>query len=430
MAAKSGSARRRAGIVAWCAYDWANSAFNTIIGTFVFSVYFARGIYGDETQGSSVWSFALGAAGLLVAFLSPVLGAIADQGVRRKPWLCVFVAVTVLATALLWWAEPVRDDVVYALTLVVLATVTFELANTFYNAMLHDTAPPGMLGRVSGWAWGLGYFGGLASLAIALVGFIQPEQPWFGLSKENAENVRATALLVAVWFAVFALPLFLLTPDRVGPGTPSKQVVADGLRTLARSLREVRKYGNFVRFLIASALYRDGLATLFAVGGLYAAATFQMSLEQVLLFALGLNVTAGLGAAAFAFVDDRIGSRRTAIVGLIGLLLTGVPLLLVSDQTVFLVLGLALGLFVGPTQAASRTFVARIASADMQTEMFGLYAFAGKSTAFLGPLLFGLVTAATQSQRWGMATIVVFWAAGLLLLLSVRDVSAESDGSR
>ena len=427
MAANSEAKHSRAGIVAWCVYDWGNSAFNTIIGTFVFSVYFARGIFGDETQGSSVWSFAIGASGLAVALLSPVLGAIADQGGRRKPWLAVFVGTTIVATGMLWWAEPTRDDVVYALAFVILATITFELANVFYNAMLHDTAPPTMLGRVSGWAWGLGYFGGLVSLSVALFGLVQPDKPWFGLSKEGAENVRATALLVAVWFAVFALPLFLLTPDRAGSRKPLGGVVADGLRALARSLREVRRYRDLVRFLIASALYRDGLATLFAVGGLYAATTFGMSLEQVLIFAIGLNVTAGIGAALFAFVDDWIGSRRTAVAGLLGLLLTGIPLLLVADQTLFLVLGLALGIFVGPTQAASRTFVARISPADMQTEMFGLYAFTGKSIAFLGPLLFGVVTALTGSQRWGMSTIVVFWIAGLLILLTVReDVSGES----
>ncbi len=419
----------RAGIAAWCVYDWANSAFNTIIGTFVFSVYFARGIYGEETQGSSVWSLTIGVAGILVAVLSPFLGAIADQGGRRKPWLGVFVAITVVATSLLWWAEPTRDYIIFTLVVVAVATVAFELANVFYNAMLHDTAPPKMVGRVSGWAWGLGYLGGLASLAVALVGFVQPAQPWFGLSKEGAENVRATALLVAVWFAVFALPLFLFTAEARVAAVPVGEAIVRGIRTLLGTLREVRRYGNIVRFLIASALYRDGLATLFAVGGLYAAATFGMTLERVLLFAIGLNVTAGLGAIAFAFVDDWLGSRRTAVIGLVGLLVSGIPLLLISDQTLFLALGLVLGLFVGPVQAASRTLMARLAPLGMQTEMFGLYAFTGKSIAFLGPLLFGVVTSMTGNQRWGMSTIVLFWLVGLAILLSVRETS-DGSGAR
>ncbi len=424
----------RLGVLSWCLYDWANSAFNTIIGTFVFSVYFARGIYGEETQGGSVWALTIGIAGLIVAVCSPVLGAIADQFGRRKPWLAGFLIITVVATGLLWFALPTREMVAYTLVLVLVATVSFELGFVFYNAMLDDIAPPAMVGRVSGWAWGLGYFGGLASLAIALFAFVQPEVPWFGLSKEGAQNIRATALLAAVWFAVFSLPLFLFTRDLERTSVRLVVAVRQGLSVLAGTLREVRRHGNIVRFLIASALYRDGLSTLFAVGGIYAAATFGMSFEQVLLFAIGLNVTAGLGAAAFAFVDDWIGSRRTIIIGLLGLLVTGLPLLLVTDQTFFLALGLALGLFVGPTQAASRTYMARLAPAHMQTEMFGLYAFTGKSVAFLGPILFAVVTEtaravlgdAANAQRYGMATIVLFWLAGLLLLMTVRDPNAEN----
>lgn len=413
-------------VASWCVYDWANSAFNTIVGTFVFSVYFARGIYGDEIQGSSVWALTIGLAGLVVAVLSPVLGAIADQNGRRKPWLFGFVVVTVTATALLWFAEPTPDDVAYALVAVAVATVAFELANVLYNAMLLDVAPSGMVGRVSGWSWGLGYFGGLAALVVALVGFVQPEQPWFGLSRDGAENIRATALLAAIWFSVFALPLFLFTEERRRAARPIGAAVQSGIATLLRTLGEARRHTNLVRFLVASALYRDALATLFAVGGLYAAATFGMSFEQVLVFAIGLNITAGVGAALFAFADDWFGSRRTTIAGLLGLLATGVPLLLVSDQTTFMILGFALGLFVGPTQAASRTFMARVAPDGRQTEMFGLYAFTGKSVAFVGPLLFGAVTSITGSQRWGMSTIILFLLAGLLILLTVRE---PSDGS-
>ncbi|MEM9684884.1 MAG: MFS transporter, partial [Pseudomonadota bacterium] len=264
----------RRGIYGWCIYDWANSAFNTIIGTFVFSVYFARGIYGDETAGSAVWGYALGTAGVCVALLSPVLGAIADRGGARKPWLAGFVLLTLVSTALLWFATPEKSMVAYALACVIVATITFELANVFYNSMLEEVAPPGMIGRISGWAWGMGYAGGLGCLTLALVGFIQPETPPFGLSKENAENIRATVLLVVFWFGLFSLPLFLLTPDRASAGLSIGRAVTDGLAGLRTTLRNVRHYGQIVRFLIASALYRDGLATLFAVGGLYAAGTF------------------------------------------------------------------------------------------------------------------------------------------------------------
>ncbi|MEM1400873.1 MAG: MFS transporter, partial [Pseudomonadota bacterium] len=165
------------GQIAWCFYDWANSAFNTVIGTFIFSVYFARGIYGDEVAGSAAWGYTLGAAGFAVAILSPILGAIADQGGPRKIWIFAFTLVTIVTSFLLWYALPDPSYVVYALTLVVIATITFELALVFYNAMLADLASPGALGRLSGFAWGLGYIGGLACLVVALVGFVQPAVP-------------------------------------------------------------------------------------------------------------------------------------------------------------------------------------------------------------------------------------------------------------
>ncbi len=413
----------RRAVFSWCLYDWANSAFNTVIGTFVFSVYFARGIYGDETAGSAVWGFTLGAAGLVVAVTSPVLGAIADCGGARKPWLGVFVALTLLATALLWYATPDRSMVVFVLTCVVIASIAFELANVFYNAMLEDVAPPGMIGRVSGWAWGLGYAGGLCCLLVALIGFIQPEQPLFGLSKEESENIRATAVLVALWFGLFSVPLFLFTPDMPANGMSIRKAVTAGLAQLVQTLRDVRHYRNIVRFLIASALYRDGLVTLFAMGGLYAAGTFGMDFEEILIFAIGLNVTAGLGAFGFAWLDDAVGSKKTVFVALIGLIGFGAATLFISDKTVFIALALGLGIFVGPAQAASRSLMARLSPNELETEMFGLYAFAGKSVAFLGPIFFGLATEAFDSQRAGMATIILFFVAGGAVLVTVREPS-------
>lgn len=419
------------GIAAWFMYDWANSAFATVITTFVFSVYFAQDIYGDagatncaeQPEGSALWGLAIGTSGLAVALLSPVLGAIADRAGRRKPWLLAFLLLTVGPTALLWYALPSPAYVVFALTCVVIASIAFELGNVFYNAMLPDVAPPHLLGRLSGWGWGLGYMGGLACLATALFGLIGfgDLAPLLTLPQDDSEHIRATALLVAIWFTLFALPLFLLTPDKPSAGVPLGQSIRLGLATLWQTLREVRRYGQIVRFLIASALYRDGLATLFAVGGLYAACTYGMSFSQILIFAIGLNVASGLGAAGFAFLDDRLGSRPTILTAIVGLIGFGIPLLLLSDPTWFIALALGLGLFVGPAQAASRSLLARLAPPHMATEMFGLYAFTGKSLAFVGPIAFATVTAAFSSQRAGMATILVFLALGGLVLLTVRE---------
>lgn len=420
--AKAAPAAGRLGIFSWCLFDWANSAYNTVIGTFLFSVYFARGIYGDETAGSAVWGYTIGISGLGVALLSPVLGAIADRTGRRKPWLFAFVALTVVPTALLWNAEPDPSFVVYALVLVGFSSIAFELSGVFYNAMLPAVAPKPMLGRVSGWGWGLGYFGGLACLVCALVLLLRPDPPLFGLSTEMSENVRATAILVAAWFTVFALPMFLFTRDEPPTGVGAGQAVRDGLKTLAGTIRELaRSQKNLLRFLIASALYRDGLITLFAVGGLYAAGTFGMDFDQLTIFAIGLNVTAGLGAIGFGWLDDALGSKPTILISLAGLIVFGVVSLLITDATTFIAVALALGIFVGPAQAASRTLMARLAPHHLETEMFGLYALTGKSIAFLGPILFAAGTDIFDSQRAGMSTVILFWLAGGALLLTVRE---------
>jgi len=413
-------------LVAWSLYDWANSAFPTVITTFVFAAYFTQAVAESPELGTAEWSRAQSAAALVVALLSPVLGAVADRGGRRKPWLLAFTALCVGATALLWFVLPAPAYVPRALMLVALATVGFELAQVFYNAMLPELAAKSRIGRWSGWGWGLGYAGGLGCLVLALVGFIQTDHPWFGAGKAEAANVRATALVVAVWFALFALPLFLLVHEKPGRAVPLRAAVGEGLRALARTVREVRRHRAVALFLLAQMIYADGLVTLFAFGGIYAAGTFKMPLHEVIQFGILLNVTAGLGAACFAPLDDRIGPKRTILLSLIGLLVAGAAVLLAESKTLFWVFGALLGIFVGPAQAASRSMMARLAPADMRAEFFGLFALSGKATAFLGPAVLGSATLYFNSQRAGMATILLFWLAGFALLLGVRGVRADA----
>lgn len=417
----------RAGILAWCVYDWGQHAFNTVIGTFVFSVYFARAVAPDQVTGTVLWSHALELAGIAIAILSPILGAIADRAGRRKPWLGLFTAITVTVAALLWFVRPDHAWVLPALVLVGIGSVSFDLGGVFYNAMLADLAPPERIGRLSGWGWGLGYAGGLACLVTALFALVRAPHPVFGFSHTDSANIRATSLLVAVWFGVFALPLFLLTPDRPASGLGLAQSVRQGLAALGRTLRRIGGERRLVLVLVATALYRDGLTTLFAFGGLYAAGTFGMSFSEIVTFAIALNVMAALGAAGFAWVDDAIGPVPTILISLVGLIGFGVPILLVTGKPAFWVLALGLGIFVGPCQAAGRSLIARLAPPDLVAETFGLYALSGRAAAFLGPLALGWATSHFASQRAGMATIVLFFAAGLALMLRVRrPVSGHS----
>ena len=416
----------RAASFAWCLFDWANSAFPTVITTFVFATYFVKGIAPDETEGTVLWGRAMAIAGLAVAVLAPILGSVADRTGRVKPWLGGFTILCVVATAGLWWATPDPDAIPLSLVLVVLAVFGFECGMVFYNALLPGIAAEGRLGRLSGWGWGLGYMGGLGALVLALIGFVQTETPWFGVGEFPAGGVRATAPMVALWFALFALPLFLLVPEPPQAREPLGQAVSNGLARLWQTLKALPRTPILLRFLIARMLYTDGLTTLFAFGGIYAAGTFGFSLAEVIQFGIALNVTAGLGAAVFGVLDDRIGSRATILLALAGLVIAGIAVLLVTDVTLFWVFGMALGIFVGPAQAASRSFMARLAPPDERAELFGLYQLSGKATAFLGPLFLSIVTDATGSQRWGMATIILFFVVGGALLLTVREPRTQA----
>jgi len=426
---RTGPRRSPGAILSWCLYDFANSAYPTVVTTFVFAAYYTQAIADTPEAGTAQWGLASGLAAAAVAVLSPVLGAIADRSGRLKPWLGLFTVLCIATTALLWFARPGPESAILALVLVALASAAFEYGMVFYNSLMAVVAPPDRLGRVSGWGWGLGYAGGLGCLVVALIVFVQAETPPFGLDKAAAEHVRATAPLVAVWFGLFALPLFLFVPDRPATGIAIGRAAREGVMTLVATLRRIRDHGTIARFLVARMLYADGLTTLFAFGGIYAAGTFGMSLEEVIQFGITLNVTAGLGAAAFAWLDDRLGPKPVIVTALIALIALGAGTLLVTDKGWFWALGLGLGIFVGPAQAASRSLMSRLAPDELETEMFGLYALSGKATAFLGPMLLAAATAAFDSQRAGMATILLFFLSGLALLLTVR-VSGGSGGGR
>jgi UMF1 family MFS transporter len=415
----------RRGLIAWCFYDWANSAFPTVVVTFVFAAYFTTTLAETPEAGTGLWGQAIALSGLAVALLAPILGALADQRGRRKPWIGGFTVIAILCAAGLWWVQPDPGFALLALVLVGFGNAAFEFGQVFYNAMLPEVAGARRLGRISGWAWGLGYAGGLGCLALCLVLFVQTEAPVFGLDKAAAEQIRIIGPFVALWFAVFALPLFLFVPDAPASGIPAGQAVRQGLATLGATLRELPRHGQIGRFLLARMIYTDGLNTLFAFGGIYAAGTFSMSFEDILIFGILLNVAAGIGAVGFGWIDDLLGAKPTIMASLVGLLVFGALILVVDSQAWFVALGCGIGLFIGPAQAASRSLMARLAPAEVRTELFGLYALSGKATAFIGPALVGWVTVWADSQRAGMATILVFFLAGMILLRPLKDPSAR-----
>lgn len=407
----------------WAFYDWANSPYTTLVVTFVFPAYFAVAVVGDPVRGQELWGYAMGLSGLLVALTAPLLGAVADAGGRRKPWIGGFTLLCASGAAGLWLVAPDPVLVPLALVLTVLGTWGFEAACVFYNAMLPDLAEEGRVGRLSGWAWGLGYAGGLAALLVALVVFVLPEAPLMG--KAEAANIRILGPLAAVWLLLFAVPLFLWVPD--GRGLPAGGRMRAALGSLARTLRDLGGMGPVGRFLLAAMLYGDGLSTLFAMGGVYVAGVHGFKMSEVLAFGVLLNVTAGLGAVAFAWVDDRIGGRATVIIALIGLLAAGALVLAAPNRAWVWGAGAAIGIFVGPAQAAGRSYLVRLAPRGRGgAELFGLYALSGKATAFMGPWLVATVTAAAGSQTAGMTVILAFFAAGLAVMATIKPPTAST----
>lgn len=416
-------------IFAWSLYDWANTAYGTVIITFVYSVYFARGIIGDETHGSALWSYTIGVSGLMIALSGPVLGALADHYGGLKRFVFVSSMVCIAATALLWFGTPDAGTagIWYVLVLLALGNVGFELGQVFYNTLLPHIAPAGKIGRASGMAWAMGYFGGLCCLVLTLTLLIGigDMAPVITLPQESAAHIRASAPVVALWFFIFMLPLFFFVPDIARTGIGFTDAGKAGARQIVSTFRAIRQQGNLVKFLIGSALYRDGLTTLFAVGGLYAAGVYGLDYDEILLFAIGLNVTAGLGAGLFSYMDDFIGSRRTIMIALVALLFCGSAILFINDKMLFIVTALVLGLFVGPAQAAGRTFAARLTASHMVSQTFGLYAFTGKSIAFLGPLAYGAATSVFETQKAGMVTVLLFWLAGLCMIYLTKEARDE-----
>src|SRR5262245_52793134 len=409
----------RRAVASWCLFDWANSAFPALITTFVFATYFVDGVARDPIRGTAMWAGATTVAGLVISVLSPLAGAAADAAGRQKRWLAAFSALNAAACVALWWVRPEPGSATLALVAFTVATIAFEVAVVFYNALLPAVAPASHVGRVSGWGWGLGYFGGIVALALLLVGFVQADPPPFGLDRAAAEHVRIAGPFTALWLATFAAPLFLFVPEPAPSGRGVFAAAIDGIGALARTLRAlVRERRGLAWFLVANMIWSNGLTTLFGFGAIYAAGTFGMKVEEVLVFGIALNLTAGIGAFAFAWIDDRLGSRPTIAIGLAALIALGAALLVVESKTAFWVLALAIGPFLGPVQAAGRTLCARMAPEGHRAQVFGLFALSGRFTAFLGPAALGWAAAASGSQRVGMATIIPFFAIGLWLLLA------------
>ena len=422
----------RGRVWAWGLWDWGSSAFNTIILTFVFSVYLTDSVARNLPAGSlspNTWlTWSSAAAGLLIALMAPVIGQSADRAGHRLRSTGGWTAAVVVAMLLM---PLVRDDYHYlwlGLLLLGLASIFFELAQVSYFALLSQVSTPDNVGRVSGFGWSLGYFGGILLLLLAYVGFIAGDGGAFGVTTDGGLNIRVVVLISAVWFTVFAVPMFVALPEIRPTGQRTRLGVIGSYRALLANLRVLlREQPHTVYFLGASALFRDGLNAIFAFGGVIAVTVYGMDAGTVLVFGVVINVVSAAGALAGGWLDDRIGPKAVVVGSLASLVVVGTILLFVSGTTMFWVFGLILGLFVGPAQASSRSYLSRLCPEGHEGQLFGLYATTGRAVSFVSPALIGLFTL-LGGDRLGLLGIILVLVAGLAAVLPVGVPSAASAG--
>ena len=450
----------------WMLFDWAAQPYYTLVQTFLFAPYFANAVVensacgaliaeGSEKAacGQSLWGYAAAVAGLLIAIVSPFLGALADGRGRRKPWMAGLAMIFLAGLSTLWLATPGASMSTIALVLCgfIIATLAAELMGVFSNAIMTGLVPKDELGRLSGTGWAVGYFGGLASLAL-VAGFLVPLpgeaktllglDPLLQLNAAEHQGDRITGPFAALWFALFIIPFFLFVPDKHAPVAPSVAHRSAGAE-LWDTIKSLPSMPSLLIFLVARMLYTDGLTAIFTFGGIYGASVFGWGPLELGIFGIVLTLVGAFGALVGGRLDDKLGPKAVIIGALLILLIGAIGILSVDkthilfttdvaekvagskpfssigEQT-FLAFAIIVGLVAAPVQAASRSLLARLAPAEKMTQFFGLFAFSGKVTAFLAPFLVAFVTQYSGSQRIGMSAVLGFLIIGALLMLFVR----------
>lgn len=421
-----GSARSK--VAAWALWDCGSTGLNAIVATFVFSVYLTgtvgAGLPGD-TSPASWLGRTLTISGLAVAVLAPLTGVVAQDPHRRRIALTVLSALAVAFTASMVLIRADPRYLAAGLALLALTAACGDLASVPYNAMLRQLSTPQTAGRISGLGWAAGYSGSVLLLLIIYTGFIMGDGPTRGLLDlpvEDGWNVRIAMVMAACWFAVLALPL-LWTAHRLGdPADPAAVPgVSAAYRRLFSDLRsEWRRDRNFVYYLVVSAVFRDGLAGIFAFGAVLGVSVYGLSAADVLVFGVIASTVAAIGAVLGGRLDDLVGAKPVILAALTSLILIGLALLMLSGPGAFWVCGLGLAFFVGPTQSAARTLLLRMTSDGKEAVAFGLYTMTGRAVAPLAPWLFFIFVDLFGTDRAGLAGVLLVLGLGLAGMLAVR----------
>jgi len=397
-------------------YDFANSAFTTIIITFIFATYFAKQIAPNPILGQSYWGWAIGITGLLVALIGPLIGSFADKKNCTEFFIKLFTIICIILTSFLWFAKPSEKYLLYTLLVVASANFFYELSLIFYNSILKRISNSNNLGKSSGFSFALGYIGGILILIICIKVFIDNEALPFGLSKENSENIRATSIVVALWYLIFSIPfLFSL-----------KKKIKNKIERSSNNIKKIKNLfwdnglNNLGKFLLARMLYADGLNAIIIMGGIFAVGVFNLEIKDLLVLSVLMNITAFIGAIIGGYANDKFSSKSVIIFSLLGLIFSSAIILFIKTKIFFLIFASINGFFIGPIQSASRVFITKSIDENNQASGFGLFALSGKLTSFIGPLLVSTLTYISNSQRIGFSAAIILLLIGLLILLKVK----------
>ena len=417
-------------IVSWAFWDWGSASFNAVLVTFIFSVYLTDSVGSTLPEGSnatSLYSMAVAIAGVIVAVVAPVMGRRSDiKGTRRRS-LRMWTLVTVFLMFCLFAVKNTDPTFFWiGVAIMAIANITFEFAEMQYYAQLSQISNRDNVGRVSGFGWSMGYFGGIVLLLICYFGFVAGDgdtRGFLNLPIEDGMNIRLVAVLAAVWFLVSAIPALLRVPEiepQVAAEDHPKGLIA-AYKDLFGQIAELWKRDrNSVHFLIAAAVFRDGLAGVFTFGAILAVSVYGLSAGDVLLFGVAANVVSALGALLGGFLDDRIGPKPIILISLAIMIVDATALFFVEGPTNFWIFGLILCAFVGPAQSASRSFLTRLSPDGQEGQLFGLYATTGRAVSWMAPSLFGVFVGLTGDDRTGILAIALILLFGIVLLSMVK----------
>ena len=426
----------------WFFFDWASQPYNTLLLTFIFGPY-VKEVLGDGSRAQAAWGFGIGLAGILIAILAPILGAMADTSGNRVRWVWFFSALYVIGSAGLWWAAPEDFNLTRTMIFFAVGLIGMEFATIFTNSMLPDLGTPEEIGRISGNGWAFGYVGGLIALVIMLAFFADNAQtgktflgldPAFGLDASRREGTRFVGPLTAIWYALGMIPFFLYVKD---PKTakPRPGAVRAALAGLWQTIRSLPRNGSLFAYLGASMFYRDALNGIYTFGGIYAAGVLGWSVQDAGIFGILAIITGAIFAWLGGRADSAFGPKPVILANLLVLTAVALAIVFVSRESVFgiavapesrlpdiafYILGALIGAAGGALQSASRTMMVRQGNPERMTEAFGLYALAGKATSFIAPLSIGIVTAMTGSQQLGVTPLLALFLLGLVLMAFVR----------